>query len=196
MEIIDKLFIIVETKLGNGGSTPTITIHPELTYEGLDALINRAREMIIQLYVGCERDFYTGMKLLHVIIEEIMQTNMQASLSALKNTTRKTVEQITRNVPNTARDRRYDENVNPKLSLEQTELFAAPPEAASSPAASASAAPATAPATSDASSPAASATAASATAAAATAAATTAPATSDAPATAAAATSAAPVNAS
>jgi hypothetical protein len=137
LEIIDKLFIIVETKLGNGGSTPTITIHPELTYEGLDALINRAREMIIQLYVGCERDFYTGMKLLHVIIEEIMQTNMQASLSALKNTTRKTVEQITRNVPKAARDRlQYDENVKQNLSLEQTELFAAPPEAAAAAAAS------------------------------------------------------------
>ena len=144
LEIIDKLFIIVETKLGNGGSTPTITIHPELTYEGLDALINRAREMIIQLYVGCERDFYTGMKLLHVIIEEIMQTNMQASLGALKITTRKTVEQITQNVPKAARDRlQYDENVKQNLSLEQTELFASPEAAAaaSSPEAAAASSP-------------------------------------------------------
>ena len=144
LEIIDKLFIIVETKLGNGGSTPTITIHPELTYEGLDVLINRAREMIIQLYVGCERDFYTGMKLLHVIIEEIMQTNMQASLGALKITTRKTVEQITQNVPKAARDRlQYDENVKQNLSLEQTELFASPEAAAaaSSPEAAAASSP-------------------------------------------------------
>ena len=107
-DIIDKLFLMVEMNPGAaaGSSKPTITIHPELTYEGLDVLINQARDMIIQLYVGCERDFYTGMKLLHVIVEEIMQTNMQASLAALKNTTRNAVVQITRNVPKSARD--YD----------------------------------------------------------------------------------------
>ena len=50
--------------------------------------------MIIILYVGCERDFYTGLSLLHVIIEEIMNANMNARLDALKIDTRKSIEKL------------------------------------------------------------------------------------------------------
>ena len=86
--------------------------------------------MIIQLYVGCERDFYTGMKLLHVIIEGIMQTNMQASLAELKNTTRNAVDHIAQNVPRSTReqyDRRHNAAFEDKvLTPEQTAIFAAP----------------------------------------------------------------------
>jgi hypothetical protein len=131
LDIIDKLFLMVDVETipgtsadGTASTKPAITIHPELTYEGLDSLINQAREMIIQLYVGCERDFYTGMKLLHVIIEEIMQANMQSSLAALKITTRNAVEQIKRNVPRSARER-YDAaaTTNDVVSPEQLAVF-------------------------------------------------------------------------
>jgi hypothetical protein len=135
LDVIDKLFLIVEmnptgSETSGTSSKPAITIHPELTYERLDELINQAREMIIQLYVGCERDFYTGMKLLHVIIEGIMQTNMQASLAELKNTTRKAVDHIAQNVPRSTReqyDRRHNAAFEDKvLTPEQTAIFAAP----------------------------------------------------------------------
>jgi hypothetical protein len=92
MQIIDKLFLVVESDAGR--KNPIITIHPNLTYTGLDALINQTREMIINLYVGCERDFYKGLELLHVIIEEIMNANMKARLTALKSDTRKNIEKL------------------------------------------------------------------------------------------------------
>ena len=92
MQIIDKLFLVVESDAGR--KNPIITIHPNLTYAGLDALINQTREMIINLYVGCERDFYKGLELLHVIIEEIMNANMKARLTALKSDTRKNIEKL------------------------------------------------------------------------------------------------------
>jgi chromosome segregation ATPase len=44
--------------------------------------------------LGCERDFYTGLKLLRVIIEEKMQENMEAALSALKTETKTTIKNI------------------------------------------------------------------------------------------------------
>ena len=96
MQVIDKLFLIVESPASNpessGNKTPIITVHPKLTYEILDGLINQTRELIIKLYVGCERDFYTGMSLLHVIIEEIMNANLTAQLKSLKMDTRKKIE--------------------------------------------------------------------------------------------------------
>jgi hypothetical protein len=96
MQIIDKLFLVVESSSTSepGRKKPIITIHPDLTYATLDVLINQAREMIIILYVGCERDFYTGLSLLHVIIEEIMNANMNARLDALKIDTRKSIEKL------------------------------------------------------------------------------------------------------
>ena len=92
MQIIDKLFLVVDDS--SGKKRPIITIHPNLTYAMLDTLINQTREMIINLYVGCERDFYTGLGLLHVIIEEIMNANMNARLDALKSSTRKNIEKL------------------------------------------------------------------------------------------------------
>ena len=96
MKIIDKLFMVVETASTSepGRKKAIITLHPNLTYVALDALINQAREMIINLYVGCERDFYTGLGLLHVIIEEIMNANMTAQLDRLKIGTRKAIEKL------------------------------------------------------------------------------------------------------
>jgi hypothetical protein len=92
MQIIDKLFLIVQDP--SGKKNPIITIHPNLNYAGLDALINQTREMIIKLYVGCERDFYTGLGLLHVIIEEIMNANMNARLNALKSSTYNNIKKL------------------------------------------------------------------------------------------------------
>ncbi len=93
MQVIDKLFLIVESET-SGKKNPVITVHPKLTYEMLDTLINQTRELIIKLYVGCERDFYTGMSLLHVIIEEIMNANLTAQLEDLKMDTRKKIETL------------------------------------------------------------------------------------------------------
>ena len=97
MQVVDKLFLVVEstsTTSESAKKTPIITIHPNLTYAMLDTLINQTREMRINLYVGCERDFYTGLSLLHVIIEEIMNANMNARLDALKSDTRKAIEKL------------------------------------------------------------------------------------------------------
>jgi chromosome segregation ATPase len=58
----------------------------------LNQLVNQTRDIIVQLYLGCERDFYTGIKLLRVIIEEKMQETMEAALANLKAETVKQVK--------------------------------------------------------------------------------------------------------
>lgn len=90
LAVIDKLFLIVKTEAGQ----PKITIHPALSNEELDKLVNQTRDIIVQLYLGCERDFYTGLKLLRVIIEEKMQENMEAALSTLKTETKTAIKNI------------------------------------------------------------------------------------------------------
>jgi hypothetical protein len=89
LKILDKMFLIVSVD-----SKPKITIHPTLTSETLDSLVNQTRDQIMQLYMGCERDFYTGMKLLRVIVEEKMQENMEAALVKLKSDTRTTIKRV------------------------------------------------------------------------------------------------------
>jgi len=113
IKILDKMFLIVTVD-----SKPKITIHPTLTSETLDSLVNQTRDQIMQLYMGCERDFYTGMKLLRVIVEEKMQENMEAALVKLKADTRiaikKVIEQKRENV---AASEKQDMNVPIKDSV-------------------------------------------------------------------------------
>jgi hypothetical protein len=89
LKILDKMFLIVTID-----SKPKITIHPTLTSDILDSLVNQTRDQILQLYVGCERDFYMGMKLLRVIVEEKMQENLEASLVKLKFDTRSSIKKV------------------------------------------------------------------------------------------------------
>jgi len=89
LKILDKMFLIVMVD-----SAPKITIHPSLTSDILDSIVNETRDQIMQLYMGCERDFYTGMKLLRVIVEEKMQENMEVALIKLKADTRAAIQKV------------------------------------------------------------------------------------------------------
>jgi hypothetical protein len=47
-----------------------------LTYEELDILIVEARKIILKLYISCERDFMSTLKIFQAIIEtQILETN-------------------------------------------------------------------------------------------------------------------------
>jgi hypothetical protein len=92
--VVDKLFLIVKTE--GGSNQAKITIHPALTSELLDQLVNQTRDVILQMYLGCERDFYTGIKLLRVMIEEKMQEKMEASLLRLRAETKMAIKDVTK----------------------------------------------------------------------------------------------------
>ena len=128
LEIIDKVFLIVSPPPGTGGgnSEPIITIHPNLTYDMLDTLINQTRETILRLYSECERDFYKGMSLLHAIVEEIMLANLQTNLSALKASTNVIMENIVRTAATKQQNIGRDyagQNENPIIPADQIVAF-------------------------------------------------------------------------
>jgi hypothetical protein len=72
--ILDQMFaywIDPQTKVKE------LTIDPELTYEKLDKLIPETRDIIIQLYVDCEKDFQEGLNMLEAIIKKRMLINTE-----------------------------------------------------------------------------------------------------------------------
>jgi hypothetical protein len=112
LEIVDKLFLVVKNDATSNQAK--ITIHPALSNEMLNQLVNQTRDIIVQLYLGCERDFYTGIKLLRVIIEEKMQETMEAALVNLKTETVKQVKVLSQ---------RNKENESTKRQNEVKELL-------------------------------------------------------------------------
>jgi chromosome segregation ATPase len=75
----------------------------------LNQLVNQTRDIIVQLYLGCERDFYTGIKLLRVIIEEKMQETMEAALENLKTETVKRVRELSQKNKETETTKRQND---------------------------------------------------------------------------------------
>ena len=72
--IIDQMFaywIDPESKVKQ------LTIDPELTYEKLDKLIPETRDIIVKLYVECEKDFQEGLNILEAIIKKRMLVNAE-----------------------------------------------------------------------------------------------------------------------
>ena len=80
LEIIDKIFILNNESFDVQGATNEETkekyiIDPSLTYEELDRMIAEARKIILKLYISCERDFLSTLKIFQAIIEtQILET--------------------------------------------------------------------------------------------------------------------------
>ena len=67
LSIIDKLFVYTIDPQTN---KKQIRVSPTLTEDGLQELIIKARGLIIKLYLTCEVDYVTGLKLYEVIVEQ------------------------------------------------------------------------------------------------------------------------------
>jgi len=84
LEIIDKIFILNDRASGAQGAQGDVdegtkekyVIDHALTYEELDILIVETRKIILKLYISCERDFMSTLKIFQAIIEtQILETN-------------------------------------------------------------------------------------------------------------------------
>jgi hypothetical protein len=70
--IINELFIFVNEPYGN---KKKIRINPKLTEESLQKIVEKTRNIIIELYVKCELDYVNGIKLYEAIVEsKILET--------------------------------------------------------------------------------------------------------------------------
>lgn len=66
--IINNIFTYTINKDSN---KKIIKIHPELNVEKLNTLIKMTREIIIELYINCEKDFIHGIEIYEAIINKI-----------------------------------------------------------------------------------------------------------------------------
>jgi hypothetical protein len=89
LAILDKLFVWVETpsKFASTDSSlesKMVTINPKLTSESLQSLVEKTRELIIKIYLQCEREYQDGLKLFEAIVGERMLKNSIAKKESLE----------------------------------------------------------------------------------------------------------------
>ena len=65
--VLDKIFEWV--KKGTAGES-VITLKPDLNEEKLDAVVNEVRNLILELYYTCEKDFKNGLQIFEAIVKE------------------------------------------------------------------------------------------------------------------------------
>jgi hypothetical protein len=90
LTIIDALFIFVSSEKTDNEK---IKINPKLTMSKLNVLIKESRKLIMDLYLGCERDYDISLKLYETILEtqvfETTKKQIQYMEQELRNITLK-----------------------------------------------------------------------------------------------------------
>ena len=62
-----------------------LTINPKLTKEKLKELVDKTREAVIKLYIGCEDDFQKGLSIFEAIITQKMMQTAQRRISKFQD---------------------------------------------------------------------------------------------------------------
>ena len=70
-----------------------VRINPELTEEKLQGIIEKTRKLIIDLYVKCENDYVTGVKLYEAIVESKILSTTEKQIDNLKKEASKIIEE-------------------------------------------------------------------------------------------------------
>ena len=78
--ILNKIFVYWTVK---GNNKKTLTIDPTLTEDKLDKLISEARNIIIKLYINCEKDFQKGLGIFEAIVKKKMLDTAQQKVDNL-----------------------------------------------------------------------------------------------------------------
>jgi predicted transcriptional regulator len=86
-DILDKIFGYTEDKMGK----KQIRIKPNLKEEDLSYLIKDTRELLINLYIGCELNYANGIKIYEAIIDKQILETTQNQLKTLETTSHELV---------------------------------------------------------------------------------------------------------
>jgi hypothetical protein len=91
LEVLDELFVY---RIDPETKNKEITIHPSLTEKKLQKLVDKTRNYIVRLYIGCENDFLQVLKIFEAIIEKQIRETTQRKISNLKQQEEKTLSGI------------------------------------------------------------------------------------------------------
>jgi hypothetical protein len=90
LSIINKLFTFVEDPYSKNKN---IRINPELTEQLLHKEVERARKIIIELYVTCETDYVKGIQLYEAIVEKKILETLKNQEKSLKREKEKMIQE-------------------------------------------------------------------------------------------------------
>ena len=62
-----------------------LTLNPKLTNEKLKELVEKTREAVIKLYIGCENDFQKGLSIFEAIITQKMMQTAQRRINKFQD---------------------------------------------------------------------------------------------------------------
>ena len=83
LEIINSIFTY---DLVDG--VKKIRIHPKLTEEGLQKLVEQTRKIIVDLYITCENDFVEGVKIYEAIVENQIRLTTESQIQYLESSSK------------------------------------------------------------------------------------------------------------
>ena len=80
LKIINKIFVSVQDE----NNKEFFCIHPKITHQDVQDLIEEARSLIVELYLKCELDFTKGIQLYEAAVEARIFQTTQMQISNLK----------------------------------------------------------------------------------------------------------------
>ena len=93
VEILDEMFQYTVFHAETKNPVKKLIIHPELTIPSLKELTNRARGIIIKIFLDCEKDYKNGIKLFVAIIKNQKFKREVFKIKKLKELQQKIMEQ-------------------------------------------------------------------------------------------------------
>jgi len=81
IKLLDELFVY---RIDPTTQQKEITLHPNLTTEGLEGIVERTRKILLDIYIGCEQDFLKTLEAFEAIIEDQIQKTTERKITNLK----------------------------------------------------------------------------------------------------------------
>jgi len=78
LDILNQLFLVEERE------NTIVLIHPRMTEETLQQIIEESRKIIIELYLHCEKDYEQGLKIYEAIVESLILDTSQKQIKTLE----------------------------------------------------------------------------------------------------------------
>ena len=81
IEILDLVFVY---RIDPGSNNKNITLHPNLSNEKLEQVITLARKYIVDIIIGCEKDFLITLNAFEAIIESLIKKGIDNKVANIK----------------------------------------------------------------------------------------------------------------
>ena len=81
LDIIDKIFVFNVNPITKERE---VTIKPDLTEDELQKIVDETRQIIINLYITCENDFFEGLLIFEAIVENQIKNTSQMQINELQ----------------------------------------------------------------------------------------------------------------